>query len=115
MPSDRLFAGPDFHSVLEHYKAKLVEAYERLSDHEALDEQVQANLKKQFLLDVPVLRPQGEIWAEESIAKVDVRRLPNRMPSLGNRPIYEDVPEFTVHVPFDGDSNAFGIAPSVYG
>ncbi len=114
MPHDHLFAGPDFHSVLEHYKAKLVEAYEHLSDDEAVDGQVQANLKKQFLLDVPVLRSQGEIWAEESIAKVDVRRLPNRLPGLGDRPIYEDVPEFTVHVPFDGDPDVFGIAPSVY-
>jgi hypothetical protein len=115
MPSDRLFAGPDFHSVLEHYKAKLVEAYEQLSDEEAVDEQVQSNLKKQFMLDVPVLRPQGEIWAEEGVAKVDVRRLPNRMPGLGDRPIYEDVPQFTVHVPFDGDPGVFGISPSIFG
>jgi hypothetical protein len=115
MPSDRLFAGPDFHSVLEHYKAKLVEAYEQLSDEEAVDEQIQASLKKQFMLDVPVLRPQGEIWAEESVAKVDVRRLPNRLPGLGNRPVYEDVPQFTVHAPFDGDPGVFGIAPSVFG
>lgn len=115
MPSDRLFAGPDFHSVLEHYKAKLVEAYEQLSDEEAVDEQIQTNLKKQFMLDVPVLRPQGEIWAEEGVAKVDVRRLPNRMPGLGNRPVYEDVPQFTVHAPFDGDPGVFGIAPSVFG
>ena len=115
MPSDRLFAGPDFHSVLEHYKAKLVKAYEQLSDGEAVDEQAQSNLKKQFMLDVPVLRPQGEIWAEEGIAKVDVRRLPNRMPGLGDRPIYEDVPQFTVHVPFDGDPGVFGISPSIFG
>ncbi len=115
MPSERLFAGPDFHSVLEDYKTKLVEAYEQLSDEEAVDEQVQANLKKRFMLDVPVLRPQGEIWAEEGIAKVDVRRLPNRMPGLGDRPIYEDVPQFTVHVPFDGDAGVFGISPPIFG
>ena len=114
MHSDRLFAGPDFHSVLEHYKAKLVQAYEQLSDEEALDEQVQRNLKGRFWLDVPVLRPQGEIWAEQSTAKIDVRRLPNRLPSLGDRPIMEEVPEFTVHVPFDGDPDVFGIAPSIY-
>src|SRR5271169_2563677 len=114
MRSDRLFAGPDFHSVLEHYKAKLVQAYEQLSDEEAVDEQVLKNLKGRFWLDVPVLRPQGEIWAEQSTAKIDVRRLPNRLPSLGNRPIMEEVPEFTVHVPFDGDPNVFGIAPSIY-
>jgi hypothetical protein len=115
MPSDRLFAGPDFHSVLEHYKAKLVAAYEQLSDEEAVDEQVRSNLKEQFMLDVPVLRPQGEIWAEESSTKVDVRRLPNRMPGLGDRPIYEDVSKFTVHVPFDGDPGVFGISPSIFG
>ena len=115
MSSNRLFAGPDFHSVLEHYKAKLVEAYEQLPDDQALDEQLQANLKQEFLLDVPVLRPQGEVWAEESIAKIDVRRLPNRLPGLGNRPILEDIPEFTVHVPFDGDPGVFAIAPSIYG
>ena len=115
MPSDRLFSGPDFHTVLEHYQAKLVEAYEQLSDEEAVDEQIQANLKQRFLLDVPSLRPQGEIWAEEGTVKVDVRRLPNRMPGLGDRPIYEDVPEFTVHIPFDGDPGVFGISPSVFG
>jgi hypothetical protein len=70
MSSNRLFAGRDFHSVLEHYKAKLVEAYEQLPDDQAVDEQLQANLKQEFLLDVPVLRPQGEVWAEESIAKI---------------------------------------------
>jgi len=112
MPSDRLFAGPDFHSVLEHYKAKLVEAYEQLSDEEAVDEQVQSNLKKQFMLDVPVLRPQGEIWAEEGIAKVDVRRLPNRMPGLGDRPIYEDVPQFTVHVGPEAPRFAISLLPT---
>jgi hypothetical protein len=34
-------------------------------------------------------------------------------PSLGDRPIMEEVPEFTVHVPFDGDPDVFGIAPSI--
>jgi hypothetical protein len=114
MPSDRLFAMYDFHSVLEHAKDQLVEAYKQLSDEEALDDQAQTNLKRQFLLDVPVLRPPGEFWAEEGAAKVDVTRLPNRMPSFDGRPIYEDVPEFTVHVPFDGDPNVFKIAPSAY-
>lgn len=115
MPTNRLFAGPDFHTVLEHYKSNLVKAYEQLSDEEAVDEQVQSNLKKQFMLDVPVLRPKGEIWAEEDVAKVDVRLLPNRLPSLGNRPIYEDVPHFTVHIPFDGDPGVFVISPWIYG
>jgi TIR domain len=114
MRSDRLFAGPDFHSVLEHEKARLVQAYEQLPDAEALDDEVQKNLKAEFLLDVPVLRPQGEQWVEERTAKVDVTRLPNRMPGFGNRPILEEVPEFTVHVPFDGDSGVFKIAPSRY-
>jgi hypothetical protein len=114
MHSDRLFAGPDFHSVLEHYKTKLVQAYEQLLDEEALDEQVQKTLKGRFSLDVPVRRSQGEIWAEESTAKIDVRRLPNRLPGFGDRAIMEEVPEFTVHVPFDGDPDVFNIAPSIY-
>jgi hypothetical protein len=70
MRSDRLFAGPDFHSVLEREKARLVRAYEELPDAEALDQEVQKNLKARFLLDVPVLRPQGEQWVEEGTAKV---------------------------------------------
>jgi hypothetical protein len=37
------------------------------------------------------------------------------MPGLGDRPIYEDVPQFTVHVPFDGDPGVFGISPSSFG
>src|SRR5690349_5632508 len=107
MHSDRLFAGPDFHSVLEHYKAKLVQAFEQLTNEQALNEQEQKNLKQRFMLDVPVLRPQGEVWAEQNTTKIDVRRLPNRLPGLGNRPIMEEVPEFTVHVPFDGDPDVF--------
>ena len=65
----------------------MVQAYEQLPDAEALDEEIQKNLEAQFLLDVPVLRPQGEQWAEESTARVDVTRLPNRMPSFDGRPI----------------------------
>jgi hypothetical protein len=57
-----------------------------LSDEEAVDEQVQSNLKKQFMLDVPVLRPHGEIWAEEGVAKVDVRRLPQSNAGPGRSP-----------------------------
>ena len=91
-----------------------MQVYEQLPDAEALDEEVQKNLKAQFLLDVPVLRAQGEQWAEEGIAKVDVRQLPNRIPGFGNRPILEEVPEFTVHVPFDGDPGVFNVAPSLY-
>jgi hypothetical protein len=111
----RLFSGPDFHSVLEHYKSKLVEVFDQLPDEEALDENMQSNLKAQFLLDVPTLRPQGEMWAEQSTVKVDVRKLPNRLPGLGGRPIFEEIPEFTVHVPFDGDPDVFEIAPTIYG
>jgi hypothetical protein len=48
MRSDRLFAGPDFHSVLEHEKARLVQAYEQLPDAEALDDEVQKNLRQNF-------------------------------------------------------------------
>lgn len=115
MRPHRLFAGPDFHSVLEHYKANLVRAFEHLSDAEALDEQVQQNLKERFTLDVPVLRPQGEMWAEQSATKVDVRQLPNRLPVPGGRTIMEEIPKLTVHVPFDGDPDVFDIAPSIYG
>jgi len=110
----RLFGGADFHSVLENEKARMVQAYNRLPDAEALDEEVQKNLKAQLMLDVPVLRPQGEQWAEEGTARIDVTKLPNRMPSFNGRPIYEEVPEFTVHVPFDGDPGVFNVAPSVF-
>jgi hypothetical protein len=115
MQLHRLFAGPDFHNVLENYKTKLVEAFDQLPDEEALDEQLQSNLKAQFVLDVPTLRPQGEMWAEQGTVKVDVTKLPNRLPGLGGRPVFEDVPEFTVHVPFDGDPDVFEIAPTIYG
>jgi hypothetical protein len=36
------------------------------------------------------------------------------MPSFDGRPIYEEVPQFTVHVPFDGDPGVFNVAPSVF-
>jgi hypothetical protein len=48
MRPHRLFGGPDFHSVLEHEKARMVQAYEQLPDAEALDEEIQKNLKAQF-------------------------------------------------------------------
>jgi hypothetical protein len=110
MRPELLFAGPDFHSTVQHRKNQLLQAYEQLPDAEAFDEQVQKNLKTQFLLDVPVFRPQGEMWAEEGTARIDVSRLPNRLPAFGNRPIMEEVQAFTVHVPFDGDPGVFGVA-----
>jgi Ser/Thr protein kinase RdoA (MazF antagonist) len=84
--SNRLFAGPGFHRLLEHYKAKLAEAYE----------QFQAKSKEESLLGLPVLRSPGEVRAVESIVKIEVRRLANRLPGLGNQRIFEDIPEFAV-------------------
>ena len=51
-------------------------------NEEAVDGQVQSNLKKQFMLDVPVLRRQGEIWAEGGVAKVGVGGVPSPQADL---------------------------------
>jgi hypothetical protein len=110
----QLFGGADFHTVLDRQKERLVRTYEQLPDAEALDDEIQKNLKAEFMLDVPVLRPQGEQWAEEGTARIDVTKLPNRIPSYDGRPIYEEVPEFTVHVPFEGDPLVFNVAPSMF-
>jgi len=114
MPAGPLFAKYDIHSVIENRKAHMVEKYKILSDEDALNEEVIKALKQQYLLDIPVLRPTTEMWAEEGTTRIDARRLPNRIYFDTSRPIMEEVPEYIVHAPFDGDPRVFDIAPSAY-
>jgi len=114
MPPGPLFSKYDAYAVIENQKARLVEAYEKLTDDAALDDAVIKRLKAEYMLDVPTLRPAGETWAEQGRAMIDVRGAHNRVFLDTSRPIMEEVTELTVHVPFDGDPGVFNIAPSAY-
>lgn len=109
-----LFSKFDAFEVIESQKARLVRAYEKLSDDDALDETVIKQLKAKYMLDVPTLRPAGEMWAEQGKAMIDVRGAHNRVFLDDSNPIMEEVTELTVHVPFDGDPGVFNIAPTAY-
>jgi hypothetical protein len=114
MAPTRLFAKYDYHSLLEHQKGRLVQAYERLSDEDAVDEARLKQLKAEYMLDVPTLRPASEMWAEQGTTMVDARNDTRRMFLDRSRPIMEEVTELTVHVPFDGDPGVFNVAPTAY-
>jgi hypothetical protein len=107
----QLFAKHDIHSIVESQKVRAKEAFERLSDAEAMDEMVTEKLKDDYRLKVPVLRV-DEQYATHQKVKVDVRNQVGRLILDRSRPIMEDATEITVHIPFDGDPGIFNVAPS---
>lgn len=82
-----LFNEQHIYDFVEMQKAKLKKAYEALPDDEALDEIVTQNLKRQYMLVVPTLKP--DQWEAEE------------------RPT-----ETVVYVPFEGDPSVFKLTPS---
>jgi hypothetical protein len=84
-----LFNGHDIYDVVEIQKDKLKKTYEALPDDKALDEAFTQDLKKQYTLDIPRLRP--DEWTSE---RKDTSPQAN---------------EIVVYVPFDGDPSVFGI------
>jgi TIR domain len=82
-----LFNEQHIYDFVETQKAKLKKAYEALPDDEALDEIVTQNLKRQYILVVPILKP--DQWEAEE------------------RPT-----ETVVYVPFEGDPSVFKLSPS---
>jgi hypothetical protein len=112
MPPERLFAKYDIYNVIESLRSQMLNEYKGLPDADALNEVVIKALKEKYWLNVPVLRT--DIWAEEGTAQVDARRLPNRIFFDDDEPIMEEVPEYLVHIPFDGDAQIFDVAPSAY-
>ena len=107
-----LFSKVDIFNVIESQKQRLKDAYLRLPEDQAIDEEVIRRLKSEYMLDVPVLRT-GEMYCVELKTQVDVSRMPNRI-VFGSGPVMEEATELTVHIPFDGDPGAFNIAPSAY-
>jgi hypothetical protein len=87
-----LFNGHDIYDVVEIQKDKLKKTYEALPDDQALDEAFTQDLKKQYMLDIPRLRP--DEWTSER----------KDTPPHAN--------EVVVYVPFDGDPSVFAIKPS---
>ena len=53
--------------------------------------------------------------SDSSPFTIPVTSVTRRIAQKGNRPVFEDVPQFTVHAPFDGDPAVFGISPSAFG
>lgn len=82
-----LFNEQHIYDFVETQKAQLKKAYEALPDDEALDETVTQNLKRQYMLVVPTLKP--DQWEADE------------------RPT-----ETVVYVPFEGDPSVFKLRPS---
>ena len=51
-----LFSKFDVINVIESQKQRLREAYLRLPEDQALDEEVMSRVKSEYVLDIPVLR-----------------------------------------------------------
>jgi hypothetical protein len=107
-----LFSKFDLFNVIEAQKQRLKEAYQRLPEDQALEEDVIGRIKSEYMLDVPVLKT-DDMYCVEGKTKVDVSRMPNRI-VFGSGPVMEEATELTVHIPFDGDPGVFNIAPSAY-
>lgn len=107
-----LFSKFDVINVIESQKQRLKEAYLRLPEDQALDEEVIGRLKSEYMLRVPALKT-DEMYCVEGKTRFDVSRMPNRI-FFGSGPVMEEVTELTVHIPFDGDPGVFNIAPSAY-
>jgi len=84
-----LFNKHDIYNFVEAERARLKKAYDALPDDKALDESVVKDLKQQFMLNIPILKP--EKWEAE-----------------------ERPGETAVYVPFEGDPAVFEIAPSAF-
>jgi TIR domain len=84
-----LFNKHDIYNFVEAERARLKKAYDALPDDKALDESVVKDLKQQFMLHIPTLKP--EKWEAE-----------------------ERPGETAVYVPFEGDPAVFEIAPSAF-
>lgn len=107
-----LFSKYDVINVIESQKQRLKEAYLRLPEDQAFDEEVIGRFKSEHMLRVPVLKT-DEMYCVEGKTRFDVSRMPNRI-FFGSGPVMEEVTELTVHIPFDGDPGVFNIAPSAY-
>jgi hypothetical protein len=84
-----LFNQQHIYDFVETQRAKLKKAYEGLPDDKALDEAFTQDLKRQFMPNVPVLKP--DKWEAEE------------------RPT-----ETVVYLPFEGDPDVFKISPSAF-
>jgi hypothetical protein len=94
VPENLLFQKKDIYLFVEEQQQRIRQAYEGLSDEQALDEGVIERLKKQFNLDVPVLQREKRTYDDHP-------------PSPGGAGV-----EFVFYVPFEGDPKVFDIAPS---
>jgi TIR domain len=107
----QLFAKHDIYSIVESQKQRVKEAFDRLSDPDAMDETVTQKLREDYSLKVPVLKVEDQ-YATHQKVKVDARNQVGRMILDRSRPIMEDATEITVHIPFEGDPAFFNVAPS---
>jgi TIR domain len=107
----QLFAKHDIYSVVDSQKQRVREAFDRLSDQEAMDETITEKLREDYRLKVPVLKVDDQ-YATHHKVKVDVRNHVGRMILDRSKPILEDATEITVHIPFEGDPGIFNVAPS---
>jgi hypothetical protein len=111
MVPKQLFAKHDIYSIVESQKQRVKEAFDRLSDADAMDETITQKLREEYSLKVPILKIEDKYATHKKI-KIDVRDQVGRMVLDRSRPVIEDATEITVHIPFEGDPGIFNVAPS---
>lgn len=111
-----MFAQGDLHAVLEHQKAQVKEAVQKLQPDYLLnvnEQELAASLVSEMELIVPTLREEEIHIASHEETDVDVSHDPMRF-GYGRGPFYIKGNKTVIAVPFDGDAGFFKIQPSTY-
>jgi len=111
---DHLFAGPDWFSVSENQKRRMIAEIQSLPEHQVLNAAVDdlcTYLVSKYRVDVPVL-DEGAIHIDREDVRVDVSRDPMRVFMDRSQPFYVSGTTIEITIPFTGEGEAFKIQPT---
>jgi hypothetical protein len=114
MPDDFLFSKYDLHGVIEAQKKGITDEIEGTAADRLLNTTPDSwveYFQSRYELRTPVIDEAG-ITVEQSEAKVDVSRDPNRLIFDRSQPFYLKGTGVTVYLPFTGEEDLFKCAPS---
>jgi len=106
---------PDLHAYLQELHRQMVTEISSLEVNHFLTTdlgQLRETLYQRHVLIPPVLKEDQRSQTAPCDAEIDVRHDTNRMIFDRSRPVYVRGTSFTVHVPFEGDSELFMHSPS---
>jgi len=117
MRDDYLFNAVDMFSVMEHQKKCAAEAILKVESgrlRQADENDLIAEIVKQFALDVPVIQDEKIHVADYGEAQVDVSHEFNRYIPDRSRPFYVPGTKTVIAVPFTGDAELFKVQPNTF-